>query len=113
MSKIASAVLAAVAAVAARPDIPLSTNQVAPVAAAITDALPPPAALESLWPQLARYAISAAGTAFAARGIGDVSDWQTLAAAVHDNWQAIGGVGVAIAPVVWRIATTLLARRPA
>ncbi len=113
MSTLETAVLAAAATAAARPDVPLTAANAAPVAAAITEALPPPAALESLWPQLTRYAISAAGTALAARGIGEVSDWQTLASAVHDNWQAIVGAGMAIAPVVWRIATTLVARRKA
>lgn len=102
MSQIASAVLTAVASAAARPDVPLSPNQVTPVAAAITEALPAPAALESLWPQLLRYGISMAGTALAARGIGAEADWQ-----------ALGGAVIAIAPVVWRIATTLIARRKA
>lgn len=111
MTQIASAVLTAVASAAARPDVPLTANQVAPVAAAITAALPDPKALESLRPQLARYAISAAGTVLATRGIGDVADWQSLASAVHDNWQALSGAGIAIAPLLWRIATTLIARR--
>ncbi|WP_029002715.1 hypothetical protein [Azorhizobium doebereinerae] len=100
MSNIASAVLAAAAAAAARPDVPLAAGDVAPVAAAITEAMPAPAGLETLWPQLVRYAIAMAGTALAARGLGEAADWQALSGAV-----------IAVAPVVWRIAATLLARR--
>lgn len=100
MSQIASAVLTAVSTAAARNDVPLSKDAVAPVATAIIEAMPAPAAMEALWPQLLRYGISMAGTALAARGIGAEADWQ-----------AIGGAVIAIAPVVWRIGTTIIARR--
>lgn len=58
------------------------------------------AALEPLWPQLVRYGVSILGTAMAARGIGEAADWQ-----------ALGGALIAVAPILYRICRTMIARR--
>jgi hypothetical protein len=77
----------------------LTQSQINDIAAA----MPPAKAMESLWPQLLRYALGYAGTALA--GYGLVSDGE---------WQTISGLIIAAAPIVWRVATTLYARyRPA
>lgn len=100
MSKIASAVLAATVAAAARRDNSLTPADVAPVAAAITKALPPPLALEALWPQVGRSLLMIAGGALTTYGVVDA-----------EQWTIISGALLAIGPVLWRVATTYIARR--
>lgn len=100
MSKIATAVLAAAVAAAARPDVPLSRANAGQVAAAITEALPPPRALESLWPQVGRSVLMIAGGALTTYGIVDAAEWTVISGAL-----------LSIGPVLWRVGSTLLARR--
>jgi hypothetical protein len=103
MSKTFATVLAgAVAAVAARNDVPLSPSAAPAVTAALAEQLPAPLALEALWPQLARYAVSIAGAFLASRGWVEAADWQVIAGAI-----------LTLAPPAWRTITTLLARRVA
>ncbi|MEW6121662.1 MAG: hypothetical protein AB1698_03555 [Pseudomonadota bacterium] len=103
MSKTFASVLAgAVTAIADRPDVPLAPSAAPAVTAALAEQLPAPQALEALWPQLARYAVSIAGAALASRGWVDAADWQVIA-----------GAFLTLAPPAWRTITTLLARRSA
>ena len=101
-STLEKAVAGAVAAVAKDANNSLTAQEAPKVAAAITEKLPDPIGLESLWPQLARYAIAALGSVIVGRGWVDANEWQIL-----------GGAVIAVVPVVWRVVTTLLARRAA
>ncbi|MEW6258147.1 MAG: hypothetical protein AB1592_19515 [Pseudomonadota bacterium] len=101
-SLLTDALKGAAEAVARRADVPLSPADAATVADAISGQMPAPRALEPLWPQLVRYGVSMLGTALAAHGIGDDATWQAVA----------GGI-IALAPPVYRIVTTWLARRRA
>lgn len=56
--------------------------------------------MEPLWPQLLRYAISLAGTAVTTYGVMNASEWEVIAGAI-----------TAAAPIVYRVVTTMLARR--
>lgn len=100
MSKLTDALTAALTAVAHNPTNSLAVADASVVAQEVAQQLPPPAALEALWPQLARYAISILGAALMARGVGDAATWQALS----------GGL-IAIAPPAYRVVTTLIARR--
>ena len=60
----------------------------------------PTAANQALWPQLLRYGITMAGTAITSYGVMSAGEWEVL-----------GGAFMAAAPIVYRIATTLIARK--
>lgn len=68
----------------------------------VVQSLPAPKAMEPLWPQLARYAISIAGTLLASQGYADANDVNI-----------IGGALMTIGPPLYRVITTLIARRKA
>jgi len=59
----------------------------------------PTAAQQALWPQLLRYAITAAGVWLASRGYANAADVEL-----------IGGGLLALAPPAYRVVTTMLAR---
>lgn len=99
---IAEAVKTAIARAAMNPSTSLKPRDAPAVAREVAAALPTPAALEPLWPQLARYAITIAGTAVASKG------WVSA-----EDWTALSGALLAAAPIVWRVGATLLARRSA
>lgn len=84
------------AAAAAAETVNLNRNQVTDIAAN----LPPPAAMESLLPQLGRQLLVAVGGVLVAKGVFSSEDWALYSGAV-----------AIVAPIGWRIATTLLARR--
>ena len=102
MSMLKEAVAKAVKSVAANPSVPLDPSAAPQVAAAVTAALPSSAALEPLWPQLARYAVSILGSVLVGRGLVAESDWPV-----------IGGTILALAPPVYRTVSTWIARRQA
>lgn len=101
------------------------TNSLAPrdapaVAQAIAQQMPEPKALESLWPQMARYAISGFGVALASRGLGTELEWGTFATSIidvvtgagdADDWKVVVGGLIALAPPAYRAVSTWLARR--
>ncbi len=87
-------------AAALRPDVPIFPAAAPEVAQAIAEALPAPQALESLWPQLARYAIAIGGSILVGRGLVTAADWEVIA-----------GGALALAPPIWRTVSTWLARR--
>jgi len=60
----------------------------------------PTAANQALWPQLLRYGITIAGTFVTSYGVMNASEWETIAGAV-----------MAAAPIVYRVVTTLVARK--
>lgn len=96
----AQALAGAVAAVAKRTDVPLDPSAAPAVAEALAQQLPAPQAMESLWPQVMRQGLVFVGGVVVATGWVGAEDYAVLSGAV-----------IAAAPVVWRIATTLLARR--
>ncbi|WP_454919203.1 hypothetical protein [Xanthobacter sediminis] len=102
MSLLKDAVTQAVQSAAARPDVPLDPSAVDAVVTAVTQALPAPAGMEPLWPQLMRYAISGLGAAIG--GIGVVS---------ADTAPIIAGAIIYSVPPVYRIIRTWIARRQA
>lgn len=55
--------------------------------------------VEALWPQLFRYGISIAGTVLTTRGVMEASEWEVIAGAL-----------TAIAPIIYRIVTTMRKR---
>ncbi len=69
------------------------------VAEAIKDAMPAPRAMESLWPQVFRQALVFVGGLIVAKGWVSSEDWAVLSGAV-----------LTTAPVIYRIASVLLAR---
>lgn len=102
MSMLKDAIAAAVATAAARPEVPLDPAAAPQVAAAVAADLPAPAALEPLWPQLARYAVSILGSILVGRGLVAESDWPVIAGAI-----------LALAPPLYRTVSTWAARRQA
>jgi len=102
MSLLETALTRAAAVAAARPEVPLAPAAALEVADAIAEVLPPPRALEPLWPQLARYAVSIAGSILVGRGLVAESDWPVIAGAI-----------LALGPPVYRTVSTWLARRGA
>ncbi|MFG1479183.1 hypothetical protein V5F53_11035 [Xanthobacter sp. V4C-4] len=102
MSMLKDAVEQAVRSAAANPSIPLDPAGVRQVAEAVSAALPAPVAVELLWPQLARYAVSIAGSVLVGRGLVAESDWPVIAGAV-----------LALAPPLYRSLATWAARRKA
>lgn len=62
--------------------------------------LPPAQAMESLLPQLGRQLLVAVGGVLVAKGVLSSEDWALYSGAV-----------AIVAPIGWRIVTTLLARR--
>ncbi|MFG1454463.1 hypothetical protein V5F44_19745 [Xanthobacter sp. V2C-8] len=102
MSMLKDAVAQAVRAVAANPSVPLDASAAPQVTAAVVAALPAPAAIEPLWPQLARYGVSILGSVLVGRGLVAESDWPVIAGAI-----------LALAPPVYRSITTWAARRKA
>ncbi|MDQ0507435.1 Pam3-gp28 family putative phage holin [Xanthobacter agilis] len=102
MSLLTTAISQAVQSAADNPSVPLDPAAAPQVAAAITAALPAPAAVEPLWPQLARYGVSILGSILVGRGLVAESDWPVIAGAI-----------LALAPPVYRSLTTWAARRKA
>lgn len=68
--------------------------------ASIAKAMPAPLALESLWPQMLRYAITIGGSVLVGRGLVTAADLEIIA-----------GAALALAPPLYRTASTWLARR--
>lgn len=68
--------------------------------ASIAQAMPAPLALESLWPQMLRYAITIGGSVLVGRGLVTAADLEIIA-----------GAALALAPPLYRTASTWLARR--
>ncbi len=102
MSLLKDAVAQAVRAAAANPSIPLDARAAPQVAAAVVADLPAAAALEPLWPQLARYAVSILGSVLVGRGLVADTDWPVIAGAI-----------LALAPPLYRTVSTWAARRKA
>ncbi|MEP9378374.1 hypothetical protein ABLE91_16785 [Aquabacter sp. CN5-332] len=118
--RLTDALTGAATAVARDPDNSLTIADAGKVANAMAQQMPAPRALESLWPQLMRYGISGLGVALASRGIGPELDWQAAATAIVDvvtgqgdaaDWKVTLGSAIAIAPPLWRTATTWWSRR--
>jgi len=97
---IQDAIRAATKVVAAQHDNSLTAAQAPALAAAIAEQMPEPKALESLWPQLARYAVTIVGSFLVGRGVVAESEWPIIA----------GGI-LALAPPLYRTISTWVARR--
>lgn len=120
-SLLQKALTGAVTAVARDDNNSLAPKDATVVAQAIAQKLPEPKALESLWPQMARYAISGFGVALAARGLGTEVEWNVLANSIIDvatgagdaaDWKVVVGGIIALAPPTYRAVSTWLARLP-
>lgn len=116
------ALTGAVTAVARDDSNSLAPRDAPVVAEAIAQKLPQPKAMESLWPQMARYAISGFGVALTARGLGTELEWHTFANSIidvivgagdADDWKVVVGGIIALAPPAYRAVSTWLARRRA
>lgn len=84
-----------------RSDVPVSDAVAAAVAAKVAPEVASAAiGAEALWPQLLRYAGTAAGAFLVSRGMISAADWEVI----------IGSI-IAIAPPLYRVVVTLLARR--
>ncbi len=116
MSLLETALTRAAAVAAARPEVPLAPAAAPEVADAIAEALPPPRAMESLWPQLARYAVAILLAFLSGIGAATAGDVQVIMQVLRDlSSQAITPevattAAGALAPVLWRIGSTLWAR---
>lgn len=91
-------------------DMDLTPTGAAEALAIVTAQLPTAgqaAALEPLWPQVARVLVAIAGGAIIGAGWMTAEDYAALSGAVL----SVAGAVVAAAPIVWRVVTTLRARR--
>lgn len=116
MSLLKATLQRAVFAASTRSDVPLSPMASTVVTDAIAEALPPARAMESLWPQIARYAVAIALAFLAGIGVATAGDIQVIMQVLRDlSSQAITPevattAAGALAPVLWRIGSTLWAR---
>jgi len=107
----------AISKVAQNPDNALARRDAPAVAEAVIAALPPPRAMESLWPQVLRQLVVFGGGMMAGFGILASTDTQSILA-LYDaiasgNTEAIGGAAAGVGMIVWRVGSTWLARRAA